>query len=155
MVISTIQRVYALLTGEELAEDDEEAAPSRRDDPSAPEAVAYNPAMPPETFDIVIVDECHRSIYGMWRQVLEYFDAPSSASPRRPTVQTLGFFGKNLVTEYPYERRSPTASMSTFEVFRIRTEIGEQAARVEAGLHGAGARPPDPPPALCRSSTTT
>jgi type I restriction enzyme, R subunit len=51
---------------------------SNRIDPVA------NPAIPIETFDIIVTDECHRSIYNLWRQVREYFDASLIASRRRP-----------------------------------------------------------------------
>jgi type I restriction enzyme R subunit len=74
VVISTIQRVYSVLTGKELAEEAEDASAFERDD-DEPKPVVYNPKVPIETFDLVVTDECHRSIYGSWRQVLEYFDS--------------------------------------------------------------------------------
>ena len=67
--------------------------------------VAYNPTIPIETFDFVVTDECHRSIYKVWRQVLEYFDAFLIGLTATPSKQTLGFFGNNLVMEYPHEQR--------------------------------------------------
>ena len=75
IVISTIQRVYAQLTGKELSEEEEENSAYESETEGAAQQVMYSAALPPETFDFVIVDECHRSIYGSWRQVLEYFDA--------------------------------------------------------------------------------
>ena len=69
--------------------------------------------LPPETFDLIIVDECHRSIYGLWRQVLEYFDAYLVGLTATPVKQTFGFFHQNLVSEYTYRRQSPTTSTST------------------------------------------
>ena len=60
--------------------------------------------MPIETFDFVIIDECHRSIYNLWRQVLEYFDANIVGLTATPSKQTFGFFNQNLVMEYPHER---------------------------------------------------
>jgi type I restriction enzyme R subunit len=30
--------------------------------PDTPVTVSYNPLLPPETFDLVIVDEAHRSV---------------------------------------------------------------------------------------------
>jgi type I restriction enzyme R subunit len=74
VVISTIQRVYSVLTGKELAEEEEETSAFERDD-DEPKPVVYNPRMPIESFDLIVTDECHRSIYGSWRQVLEYFDS--------------------------------------------------------------------------------
>ena len=133
VVISTIQRVYAQLAEVELSEEDEEASGYEND--NAPtKQVVYNPALPPETFDFVIVDECHRSIYGNWRQVLEYFDAFTIGLTATPSVHTLGYFQKNLVAEYPYERSVIDGVNVPFEVFRIRTEIGERGSRIKAGF---------------------
>ena len=64
--------------------------------------VGYSADLPPETFDLIIVDECHRSIYGIWRQVLEYFDAYLVGLTATPVEQTFGFFHQNLVSEYTY-----------------------------------------------------
>ena len=133
VVISTIQRVYAQLTEEELSEEDEEGSGYEAVGARKRE-VTYNPAMPPETFDFVIVDECHRSIYGDWRQVLEYFDAFTIGLTATPSVHTLGYFQKNLVAEYPYERSVVDGVNVPFEVFRIRTEIGERGGRIEKGF---------------------
>jgi type I restriction enzyme, R subunit len=63
--------------------------------------ITYNPRIPIETFDFIVVDECHRSIYNLWRQVLEYFDATILGLTATPSKQTIGFFGGNLVMEYP------------------------------------------------------
>jgi type I restriction enzyme, R subunit len=134
VVISTIQRVFAQLSGEELSEEDEEGSAYEGETQGAPKAVAYSAAMPPETFDVVIVDECHRSIYGTWRQVLEYFDAFTIGLTATPSAHTLGYFQKNLVAEYPYERAVIDGVNVPFEVFRIRTEIGERGGRVPAGF---------------------
>ena len=133
VVISTIQRVFAQLTGAELSEEDEEASDFERPLNAAPKEIAYSERLPPETFDIVIVDECHRSIYGTWRQFLDYFDAQIIGLTATPTVQTMAFFGKNLVAQYPYEKSVADGVNVPFEIFRIRTQIGEYGGRVEAG----------------------
>ncbi|MBL8554028.1 MAG: DEAD/DEAH box helicase family protein [Phenylobacterium sp.] len=134
VVISTIQRVFAQLSGQELSEEDEEVSAYEGETRGSPRAVAYSADMPPETFDVVIVDECHRSIYGTWRQVLEYFDAFTIGLTATPSAHTLGYFQKNLVAEYPYERAVIDGVNVPFEVFRIRTEIGERGGRVPAGF---------------------
>ncbi len=134
VVISTIQRVFAGLTGTDLSEADEEESDFERGWTSQPKQVAYSAALPPETFDIVVVDECHRSIYGTWRQLLDYFDAHVIGLTAMPTVQTMAFFGENLVAEYPYERSVADGVNVDFEVFRVRTQIGEHGGRVESGL---------------------
>ncbi len=95
--------------------------------------VAYNPAIPIETFDFVITDECHRSIYKVWRQVLEYFDAQIIGLTATPSKLTLGFFGGNLVMTYPYERSVADGVNVGYEIYRIKTEVSEQGSRVEAG----------------------
>lgn len=135
VVVATIQRVYSVLTGKTLDEEDEETSLFEAAGASAERLVAYNPAIPIESFDLVITDECHRSIYGTWRQVLEYFDAFTVGLTATPSLHTLGFFGKNLVAQYPYERSVVDGVNVGFEVFRIRTEIGERGATVKAGYN--------------------
>ncbi len=133
IVIATIQRVYSVLTGKELAEEEEEASSFELSRTDTERLVSYDPSIPIETFDLVITDECHRSIYGTWRQVLEYFDAFTVGLTATPSLHTLGFFGKNLVAQYPYERSVVDGVNVGFEIFRIRTEIGERGATVKAG----------------------
>lgn len=133
IVIATIQRVYSVLSGKELSEDEEEASSFELSRADTERLVAYNPAIPIESFDLVITDECHRSIYGTWRQVLEYFDAFTIGLTATPSLHTLGFFGKNLVAQYPYERSVVDNVNVGFEIFRIRTEIGERGGTVKAG----------------------
>ena len=132
IVIATIQRVYSVLTGKELAEEDEDVSAFEQDD-ETPKLVAYNPAIPIETFDLIVTDECHRSIYGTWRQVLEYFDATIVGLTATPSVHTLGFFNRNLVAEYPYERSVVDGVNVGYEVYRIRTRIGEGGSTVQSG----------------------
>ncbi len=86
-----------------------------------PVPVEYNPALPPEAFDVVIVDECHRSIYGLWRQVLEYFDAHLIGLTATPTKQTFGFFRQNFVMEYSHEMAVADGVNLDFTVYRIET----------------------------------
>ena len=101
--------------------------------PDAPVTVAYNPDMPPETFDLVIVDEAHRSIYGVWRGVLEYFDAHVVGLTATPGKQTFGFFKQNLVSEYTYPQSVADNVNVDFDIYRIRTQISEQGSTIEAG----------------------
>jgi len=137
IVITTIQRLYAMLHGEELDESAEEGSAfetwSNGEGELRP--VAYNPDIPIETFDVVVTDECHRSIYGLWRQVLEYFDAHVIGLTATPSKQTLGFFNSNLVAEYPYEQSVVDGVNVGFEVFRIRTKVGDNGGVVDAGFH--------------------
>jgi type I restriction enzyme R subunit len=133
VVVATIQRVYSVLTGKELSEEDEEVSSFELPRADTERLVSYNPSIPIESFDLVVTDECHRSIYGTWRQVLEYFDAFTVGLTATPSLHTLGFFGKNLVAQYPYERSVVDGVNVGFEIFRIRTEIGERGATVKAG----------------------
>ena len=134
--ISTIQRVYSMLRGEEIDEELEErsgfefAQVNRQ-----PAPVEYNPAYPIDDFDFIITDECHRSIYNLWRQVLEYFDAFLIGLTATPSKQTLGFFGQNLVMEYTHEEAVADGVNVDSDIYRIRTEITEQGATVEAGQY--------------------
>jgi type I restriction enzyme R subunit len=133
VVISTIQRVFAQLCGTELTEEDEEQSAWETGD-TRPKVVTYNTDFPPDTFDIVIVDECHRSIYGTWRQVLDYFDAHIIGLTATPSAHTKGFFASNLVSEYPYERSVADGVNVPFEIYRIRTQIGEHGSRIPSGF---------------------
>ena len=131
IVISTIQRVFSALRGIEAPEDDDPDI----DDYTPPEPVTaeYSESFPPESFDLVIVDECHRSIYGVWRSVLEYFDAHILGLTATPTKQTYGFFQQNLVSEYTYPQSVADGVNVDFEVYRIKTAISEDGSTIEAG----------------------
>ena len=134
--ISTIQRVYSILKGEELAPELEElsgfdTAALQRE----PAPVEYNSDVPIETFDVIITDECHRSIYNLWRQVLEYFDGFLIGLTATPSKQTFGFFHQNLVIEYNHEQAVADRVNVDFDTYRIRTQITDQGATVDAGYY--------------------
>jgi len=134
--ISTIQRLYVMLQGKELAEEDEEPSLASLDALNqAPMPISYNPAIPIESFDIVFVDECHRSIYTLWRQVLEYFDAFQIGLTATPSMQTFGYFNRNLVMEYGHEQAVADGVNVDFDVYRIRTRITEAGSKVDAGFY--------------------
>jgi type I restriction enzyme R subunit len=136
VTICTVQRLYSMLRGEELDEDlDEKSGYELGAADDRPREVAYNPAIPIESFDFIVTDECHRSIYGLWRQVLEYFDAHLIGLTATPSKQTIGFFGQNLVMEYNHERAVADGVNVGYEVYRIRTEVTEQGGRVEKGFY--------------------
>ncbi len=133
MVVCTIQRLYAALRSQDLDETEEEGSGFEHPESGSEHQVGYSAALPPETFDLVIVDECHRSIYGTWRQVLDYFDAFLVGLTATPGRHTLGFCGQNLVSEYPFERAVADGVNVGFDVYRIRTEVGERGGSVQAG----------------------
>ncbi len=130
--ISTIQRMYSILSGEELDESAEEASiyenPSV--DKQAPREVVYNPKYPPEFFDVIIIDECHRSIYNVWKQVLEYFDAFLIGLTATPDKRTFAFFDQNIVSEYSREQAITDGVNVGEDIFLIETEVGKQGATI-------------------------
>ncbi|RBY96865.1 DEAD/DEAH box helicase [Blastococcus sp. TF02-8] len=131
IVVSTVQRVYAALNGKTVEDIDDPGVDNYV--PDAPVDVSYNPQMPPEAFDLVIVDEAHRSIYGVWRGVLEYFDAHIVGLTATPVKQTFGFFQQNLVSEYTYAESVADNVNVDFDVYRIKTQISDAGATIEAG----------------------
>jgi type I restriction enzyme R subunit len=132
IVISTVQRLYAMLRGQELPGEDDD--PEFDDYDMIDEAVEldYNAAIPPETFDLIVVDECHRSIYGKWRAVLEYFDAHLVGLTATPVAQTFGFFHENLVSQYTYRQAVADGVNVDFEIMRIHTQVGEHGGSIPA-----------------------
>ena len=134
--ITTIQRLYSMLQGEEELDPELEER-SAFDTLSAlvktPVPVAYNPNVPIETFDVIFTDECHRSSYNLWRQVLEYFDASLIGLTATPSKQTLAFFNQNLVMEYGGEQAVADGVNVDHDIYRIRTQITEAGSKIEAG----------------------
>jgi type I restriction enzyme R subunit len=135
--ITTIQRLYSMLRGEaEFPVESEEASAfefAPRD--MRPVEVAYNPEIPLEMFDFIVTDECHRSIYHLWRQVLEYFDAFIVGLTATPSKQTLGFFNQNLVMEYGHDRAVADGVNVGYDVYRIQTRITQRGGKVDAGFY--------------------
>jgi type I restriction enzyme, R subunit len=137
VTICTIQRLYSILRGEELAEG--------ADDLSAAELasalgstrtrdIAYNPSVPIEKFDFIVTDECHRSIYNLWRQVLEYFDGFLVGLTATPAPQTIAYFHQNRVAEHNHERAVADGVNVGYDVYRIKTRVTEQGGKVEKGF---------------------
>ncbi len=137
VTICTIQRLYSILRGEaEFDEDlDEKSAAELSAADARPKDVAYNAAVPLEAFDFIVTDECHRSIYGLWRQVLEYFDAHLVGLTATPGKQTVGFFQQNLVMEYTHERAVADRVNIGYEVYRIKTETTARGGLIEKGFY--------------------
>ncbi len=120
--ISTIQRMYSLLKDQELDEAVEQINPAEMVQPKQPMPVVYNGKIPLEFFDFIIIDECHRSIYNLWRQVLEYFDAYLIGLTATPDNRTYGFFKKNVVSEYAHEQAVADGVNVGNEIYVIDTE---------------------------------
>jgi type I restriction enzyme, R subunit len=135
--ITTIQRLYSMLKGEaEFDSGNEEGSMFTAGQVfREPIPVSYNPALPIETFDFIVTDECHRSIYNLWRQVLEYFDAFIIGLTATPSKQTIGFFNQNIVAEYSHAQAVADNVNVDFDVYRIRTEITEQGSKIDSGFY--------------------
>jgi type I restriction enzyme, R subunit len=134
VVICTIQRMFSMLKGKELPEEaDEESTEGAEALFKEAEPIGYNPAIPIESFDIVVTDEAHRSIYNLWRQVLEYFDAYLIGLTATPNKQTFGFFNQNLVMEYGHTQAVADGVNVNYDVYRIKTEVTEAGAKVDKG----------------------
>ncbi len=137
VTICTIQRLYSILRGEELpegADDLSGAELAQALGSTRSREVVYNPAVPIEKFDFIVTDECHRSIYNLWRQVLEYFDAFLIGLTATPAPQTIAYFQQNRVAEYNHERAVADGVNVGYDVYRIRTRVTGRGGKIEKGL---------------------
>jgi type I restriction enzyme R subunit len=131
--ISTIQRLYSILKGEELDEKIEEENPAERGwQPKEPLPVVYNEKIPIEEFDFIVIDECHRSIYNLWQQVLDYFDAFLIGLTATPDKRTFAFFNENVVSEYSHEDAVADGVNVGYDVYTIETDISKNGANIAA-----------------------
>ncbi len=132
--ISTIQRLYSILKGTELEESAEEENPNERKyQPKEIPPIEYDGKMPIEFFDFIVIDECHRSIYNLWKQVLEYYDAFEIGLTATPDKRTIGYFDQNLVSEYSHEMAVADGVNVGYEVFIIDTKVTQQGATLWKG----------------------
>ena len=130
--ISTIQRLYSILKGSELDEAAEEINPAELAQPKSPMPVVYTDRVPPEFFDFIYIDECHRSIYNLWQQVLDYFDASLIGLTATPDNRTYGFFKKNVVSDYSHEKAVADGVNVGNEIYVIATQISQAGAQINA-----------------------
>lgn len=139
--ISTIQRLYSILRGEEMDEAAEQDNPEENswlkrqlaNKKAVP--VEYTPNVPIEQFDFIVIDECHRSIYNLWKQVLDYFDAFLIGLTATPDKRTFGFFRENVVSQYTYEESVTDGVNVPYEVYTIETEISQKGSVIESGWY--------------------
>jgi len=132
--ISTIQRLYSILKGEELDESAELDNPNElKALVKAPLPVEYSEKLPIEFFDFIIVDECHRSIYNLWKQVLDYFDAFQVGLTATPDNRTFGYFNQNVVSDYGYEKAVIDGVLVPYNVYSIETQITKEGASIKIG----------------------
>lgn len=134
--ISTIQRLYSILSGVELDDSDEETNPAEQSwKKPEPQPVTYTPKLPVEFFDFIIIDECHRSIYNLWKQVLEYFDAFQTGLTATPDERTFAYFKQNIVSEYTHQEAITDGVNVGYDVFLIETEITKKGASIWKGQY--------------------
>ena len=131
--ICTIQRLYSILKDEPLDEAAEERSPAEQlTQPKKSLPVVYSDRVPPEFFDFIVIDECHRSIYNLWQQVLDYFDAFLLGLTATPDNRTYGFFRKNVVSDYSHEKAVADGVNVGNEVYTIETEVTQSGTRLIA-----------------------
>ena len=131
--ISTIQRLYSILKDEKLNEGVEETDQNDKEwEKKKPIPVVYDEKIPVEQFDFIVIDECHRSIYNIWTQVLDYFDAFLIGLTATPDKRTFAFFNENVVSEYSHEEAMADGVTVGYDVFIIETEISQNGASINA-----------------------
>ncbi|WP_432023234.1 DEAD/DEAH box helicase family protein [Streptomyces parvus] len=137
IVITTIQRLWCKLTGRKQPEPGSEEAKKFEAGGaaglgSALPQVGYSAELPPDYFDVIVIDECHRSIYGSWLPVLEYFDAHIVGLTATPIGPTFAFFQDNLVSQYTYEEAVADEVNVDYDVYRISTRITREGSKIPA-----------------------
>ena len=140
IVISTIQKLFAVLTGQQLSEGNEDAededAKKNEDKANEEPAVQLGDVLklPPDYFQFIVVDECHRSIYGKWRAVLDYFsEAKILGLTATPTPEAYAFFNNNIVENYSYDDSVVDGVNVPSRVYRIETKVTENGGTIEEG----------------------
>ena len=134
VVISTIQRMFSILKNDKDYEDENDEFSSFEDlQDETPVEVHYNENMPIGEFDFIVIDECHRSIYNKWKQVLDYFDSFLIGLTATPSNDTVGFFNNNQVMRYTHERAVVDGVNVGYHMYKIKTKITDQGSTVDAG----------------------
>ncbi|MBN1969083.1 MAG: DEAD/DEAH box helicase family protein [Candidatus Delongbacteria bacterium] len=129
--ISTIQRMYSILSKENIDESAEEINPNElKFTETQAKEVSYNPEIPIDFFDFIVIDECHRSIYNLWKQVLDYFDAFFIGLTATPDKRTFGFFNENVVSEYSHEKAVIDGVNVQGVPYIIETEITSKGSKL-------------------------
>ena len=139
IVISTIQKLFAVLTGQQLSEDSEDVEDERTAEEEEKEdktviQLGDNLRIPPDHFQLIVVDECHRSIYGKWKAVLDYFSgAHILGLTATPTPEAYAFFNNNTIEKYTYEDSVVDGVNVPSRVYRIVTKVTEHGGAIKAG----------------------
>ena len=130
VIISTIQRLFSFLKGDTIEDSDEDDG----NEPTEEIILPPNPNLPHDYFDLIIIDECHRSIYGNWRKVLEYFDtARLIGLTATPVPETMAFFNNNRIVNYTLEKSIVDGVNVDCRVYRIKTQVTENGGAILEG----------------------
>ena len=142
IIISTIQKLFAVLTGQstdETNEDEEDENNLNFDETDEQKAeseidLGKDIKLPSDYFQFIIVDECHRSIYGKWQSVLKYFkDAKILGLTATPTPEAYAFFNDNIIEKYTYDDSVVDGVNVPARVYRIKTEQTEHGGAIKSG----------------------
>ena len=130
VIISTIQRLFSFLKGDAIDDGDED----EDNEPAEEVVLPPNPHLPHDYFDLIIIDECHRSIYGNWRKVLEYFDTARLVGlTATPVPETMAFFNNNRIVNYTLEKSIIDGVNVDCRVYRIKTKVTENGGAILEG----------------------
>ena len=130
VVISTIQRLFSFLKGETIEDNDDDD----ENEPAEEVILPPNLDLPHDYFDMIIIDECHRSIYKNWRKVLEYFDTARLVGlTATPIPETMAFFNNNRIVNYTLEKSIVDGVNVDCRVYRIKTQVTETGGAILAG----------------------
>src|SRR3989339_99210 len=99
---------------------------------SGPDGAPYFGDYPPDFFDFIIIDECHRggaNDESNWRGILDYFSPAVqlglTATPRRQdNVDTYRYFGEPVYT-YSLKEGVNDGFLTPFKVKRVKTTLDE------------------------------
>lgn len=130
VIISTIQRLFSFLKGDAIEDNDDDD----ENEPAEEVTLPPNPNLPHDYFDMIIIDECHRSIYGNWRKVLEYFDTARLVGlTATPIPETMAFFNNNRIVNYTLEKSIVDGVNVDCRVYRIKTQVTETGGAILEG----------------------
>ena len=106
-----------------------------KDDVPEPEVILGDHLkLKPDHFKFIVIDECHRSIYGKWRSVLNYFkDATILGLTATPTPEAYAFFDENVIEKYTYEDSVIDGVNVPFRIYDIETRVTAQGGELESG----------------------
>ncbi len=134
VVISTIQKLFAVLTGQKLIDEDDDEKDDYFKDISQEQSIDLGDelSLPPDYFKFIVIDECHRSIYGRWQAVLNYFkDAVILGLTATPTPEAYSFFNHNIIEKYTYEDSVIDGVNVPFRIYDIETKRSTQGGVID------------------------